>query len=137
MIVQRTLAAKSLSHAQGGTILASYIKILPMFIMVMPGMISRVLFPSKFICKFSLKHCSSKKILKFNNVFYCVKISKIWKFLFILLLSLLLLLLLLLLYLSLLLLSSLLLLLLLLPFLSQLFQDHFIFLLIKFVRPFL
>ena len=47
VIVQRALAAKSLSHAQGGAILAGYIKILPMFIMVMPGMISRVLFPSK------------------------------------------------------------------------------------------
>ena len=47
VIVQRALAAKSLSHAQGGTILAGYIKILPLFIMVFPGMISRVLFPSK------------------------------------------------------------------------------------------
>ena len=48
VIVQRALAAKSLSHAQGGALLAGYIKILPLFIMVMPGMISRVLYPSKF-----------------------------------------------------------------------------------------
>ena len=49
MIVQRALAAKSLSHAQGGTVVAGYLKILPMFIMVMPEMISRVLFPSKYL----------------------------------------------------------------------------------------
>ena len=45
VIVQRALAAKSLSHAQGGSLLAGYIKILPLFIMVFPGMISRVLYP--------------------------------------------------------------------------------------------
>lgn len=39
MMVQRALAAKSLSHAQGGTLLAGYIKILVLFMMVMPGMI--------------------------------------------------------------------------------------------------
>jgi hypothetical protein len=31
MMVQRALAARSLSHAQGGTLLAGYIKILPLF----------------------------------------------------------------------------------------------------------
>ncbi|XP_021933380.1 sodium/glucose cotransporter 5-like isoform X3 [Zootermopsis nevadensis] len=50
LMVQRTLAAKSLSHAQGGTLLAGYIKILPVFIMVLPGMISRVLFPDEIAC---------------------------------------------------------------------------------------
>jgi uncharacterized sodium:solute symporter family permease YidK len=45
MMVQRALSAKSLSHAQGGTLLAGYIKILPLFMMVMPGMISRALYP--------------------------------------------------------------------------------------------
>jgi len=44
VIVQRALAAKSLSHAQGGTLMAGVIKILPLFVMVMPGMIARVLF---------------------------------------------------------------------------------------------
>lgn len=39
MMVQRTLAAKSLSHAQGGTLLAGYLKILPLFMIVIPGMI--------------------------------------------------------------------------------------------------
>lgn len=47
VIVQRALAAKSLSHAQGGCLLAGYIKVLPLFTLVMPGMISRVLSPGK------------------------------------------------------------------------------------------
>ncbi|KAA3675263.1 solute carrier family 5 (sodium/myo-inositol cotransporter), member 3 [Paragonimus westermani] len=45
MMVQRVLSAKSLSHAQGATLMAGLIKQLPLFIMVIPGMISRVLFP--------------------------------------------------------------------------------------------
>lgn len=45
VIVQRLLAAKSLSHAQGATLMAGFIKILPLFMMVMPGMISRIKFP--------------------------------------------------------------------------------------------
>ena len=44
MMVQRTLAARSLSHAQGGTLFAGYLKLLPVFLLVIPGMISRVLF---------------------------------------------------------------------------------------------
>jgi len=43
-MVQRTLAARSLSHAQGGTLFAGFLKLLPMFLLVLPGMISRVLF---------------------------------------------------------------------------------------------
>ncbi|XP_002130755.2 sodium/myo-inositol cotransporter [Ciona intestinalis] len=50
VIVQRALAAKSLSHAQGGTLMAGFIKILPMYIMVMPGMISRVLYKNEIAC---------------------------------------------------------------------------------------
>lgn len=50
MTVQRTLAAKSLSHAQGGTLFAGYLKILPLFMMVIPGMISRALFPETVGC---------------------------------------------------------------------------------------
>nr|XP_025950994.1 sodium/glucose cotransporter 5 isoform X4 [Dromaius novaehollandiae] len=45
VIVQRSLSAKSLSHAKAGSILASYLKMLPLFIIIMPGMISRVLYP--------------------------------------------------------------------------------------------
>lgn len=43
--MQRSLSARDLNHAKGGSILASYLKMLPMGLMVMPGMISRVLFP--------------------------------------------------------------------------------------------
>ncbi|KAJ6656016.1 hypothetical protein lerEdw1_004601 [Lerista edwardsae] len=47
VIVQRSLSAKSLNHAKGGSILASYLKMLPMVLIVMPGMISRILYPGK------------------------------------------------------------------------------------------
>ncbi|XP_032896396.1 sodium/glucose cotransporter 5 [Amblyraja radiata] len=49
VIVQRSLAAKNLSHVKGGAILASYLKMLPMIFIVMPGMISRALFPGNTI----------------------------------------------------------------------------------------
>ncbi|KAJ0065558.1 hypothetical protein NL108_013460, partial [Boleophthalmus pectinirostris] len=45
VIVQRSLSAKSLSHAKGGSVLGAYLKLLPMFFVVMPGMISRALYP--------------------------------------------------------------------------------------------
>uniref|UniRef100_A0A094ZGP8 Sodium/myo-inositol cotransporter n=1 Tax=Schistosoma haematobium TaxID=6185 RepID=A0A094ZGP8_SCHHA len=50
MMVQRTLAAKSLSHAQGATLMTGIIKQIPIFIMVIPGMISRVLYPNEIGC---------------------------------------------------------------------------------------
>ncbi|XP_072416345.1 sodium/myo-inositol cotransporter 2-like [Chiloscyllium punctatum] len=50
VIVQRALSAKSILHAKGGTIFAAYLKILPIFIMVFPGMISRILFPNLVAC---------------------------------------------------------------------------------------
>ncbi|XP_028642207.1 sodium/glucose cotransporter 4 isoform X2 [Grammomys surdaster] len=50
VIVQRSLSAKSLSHAKGGSVLGSYLKILPMFFVVMPGMISRALYPDEVAC---------------------------------------------------------------------------------------
>ncbi|CAH8531185.1 unnamed protein product [Schistosoma rodhaini] len=50
MMVQRTLAAKSLSHAQGATLMTGLIKQIPIFIMVIPGMISRVLYPNEIGC---------------------------------------------------------------------------------------
>ncbi|XP_068879461.1 sodium/glucose cotransporter 4 isoform X2 [Aphelocoma coerulescens] len=45
VIVQRSLSAKNLSHAKGGSVLGGYLKIFPMFFIVMPGMISRALYP--------------------------------------------------------------------------------------------
>ncbi|XP_066432647.1 sodium/myo-inositol cotransporter 2 isoform X2 [Eleutherodactylus coqui] len=50
VIVQRSLSAKNLSHAKGGSLLAAYIKFLPLFMMVLPGMISRVLFTDEVAC---------------------------------------------------------------------------------------
>ncbi|XP_071489845.1 sodium/glucose cotransporter 4-like [Diadema antillarum] len=50
VMVQRTLSAKSLSHAQGGCIFAGYIKILPLFMIVIPGMIARVLYADTVAC---------------------------------------------------------------------------------------
>ena len=39
-IVQRVLSAKSLDHARGGAIFAGFLKILPVFILVLPGIIA-------------------------------------------------------------------------------------------------
>ncbi|XP_018417094.1 PREDICTED: sodium/myo-inositol cotransporter 2 [Nanorana parkeri] len=50
VIVQRSLSAKNLSHAKGGSLLAAYLKVLPLFMMVLPGMISRVLFTDEVAC---------------------------------------------------------------------------------------
>lgn len=50
VIVQRTLAAKTLSHAKGGCLMAGLIKILPMYMMVMVGMVSRILNPETIGC---------------------------------------------------------------------------------------
>lgn len=44
-IVQRVLSAKNITHAQSGTIFAGFLKILPVFILVMPGIIARALYP--------------------------------------------------------------------------------------------
>ena len=49
-MVQKVLAARSLSDAQGGTLLTGWIKILPIFLIVVPGMISRVLYPDTVGC---------------------------------------------------------------------------------------
>ncbi|XP_048373437.1 sodium/glucose cotransporter 2 [Sphaerodactylus townsendi] len=50
VIVQRCLAGKNLTHVKAGCILCGYLKLLPMFLMVMPGMISRVLYPDEIAC---------------------------------------------------------------------------------------
>jgi len=50
VIAQRTLAAKNLTHAKGGCVMAGFIKILPMYMCVMVGMIARVLFPDDVAC---------------------------------------------------------------------------------------
>ncbi|BFZ18212.1 hypothetical protein BsWGS_21251 [Bradybaena similaris] len=50
VIVQRALAAKNLSHAKAGCLLAAYLKFLPLFLMVFPGMIARVLYTDRIAC---------------------------------------------------------------------------------------
>ncbi|XP_019490304.1 PREDICTED: sodium/glucose cotransporter 1-like, partial [Hipposideros armiger] len=45
IFVQRCLAGKNMSHVKGGCVLCGYLKLLPMFSIVMPGMISRILYP--------------------------------------------------------------------------------------------
>src|SRR5437667_1767962 len=44
-IVQRVLAAKNIKEARTGTIFAGYLKILPVFIFVLPGVVAAALFP--------------------------------------------------------------------------------------------
>ena len=50
MIVQRTLAAKNISHAKAGCVLAGFLKVLPLFTLVIPGMAARVLFTNEVAC---------------------------------------------------------------------------------------
>ncbi|XP_078416350.1 sodium/myo-inositol cotransporter [Cetorhinus maximus] len=56
VIVQRVLAAKNIAHAKGATLMAGFLKLLPMFIIVVPGMISRVLFTDEIAC-INPEHC--------------------------------------------------------------------------------
>ncbi|NXQ51845.1 SC5A9 protein, partial [Anthoscopus minutus] len=50
VMVQRSLSAKNLSHAKGGSLLAGHLKIFPVFFLAMPGMISRALYPDEVGC---------------------------------------------------------------------------------------
>ncbi len=47
VIVQRVLSAKDIAHAKRGTVLAGFLKILPVFMLVVPGMIARALYPQE------------------------------------------------------------------------------------------
>ncbi|MCI0388868.1 MAG: sodium:solute symporter [Acidobacteria bacterium] len=47
VIVQRTLAAKDIGHAKGGTVVAGFLKILPVFMLMVPGMTARALYPAE------------------------------------------------------------------------------------------
>ncbi|XP_071156466.1 sodium/glucose cotransporter 4-like isoform X1 [Mytilus edulis] len=50
VIVQRTLAAKNFDHAKAGTLFCGYLKILPLFLLIFPGMIARILYPDTVGC---------------------------------------------------------------------------------------
>src|SRR5882762_3690501 len=47
VIVQRVLSAKDEGHAKAGTIFAGFLKILPVFMLVLPGIIAFALFPEQ------------------------------------------------------------------------------------------
>ncbi len=47
VIVQKTLSARNLTQARGGTIFAAALKLLPVFILVLPGLIARALWPEE------------------------------------------------------------------------------------------
>ncbi|XP_067661194.1 sodium/glucose cotransporter 4-like [Haliotis asinina] len=50
LMVQRTLSAKNISHAKGGSLFAGALKILPFFLWIIPGMVSRILYPDEIAC---------------------------------------------------------------------------------------
>src|SRR5467141_1621071 len=48
VIVQRVLSARDEGHANAGTIFAGFLKILPVFVLVLPGLIAFALYPQLF-----------------------------------------------------------------------------------------
>lgn len=50
VIVQRTLAAKNITHAKAGCVLAGFLKLLPLFTLVIPGMAARTLYTDEVAC---------------------------------------------------------------------------------------
>ncbi|XP_071819230.1 sodium/glucose cotransporter 4-like isoform X2 [Apostichopus japonicus] len=50
VIVQRALSAKNMDHAKGATVLGGWLKMSPFFLIVLPGMVSRALFPDEVAC---------------------------------------------------------------------------------------
>ena len=51
VIVQRTLSARDISNGKLGCVCAALLKILPVFLMLIPGMIARALWPDEIACK--------------------------------------------------------------------------------------
>jgi SSS family solute:Na+ symporter len=47
VIVQRVLAAKDVGNARAGAIIAGFLKILPVFMLIVPGMTARALYPQE------------------------------------------------------------------------------------------
>ncbi|CAI9717359.1 glucose cotransporter 4-like [Octopus vulgaris] len=50
VLVQRALAAKSYDHSKAATVFCGYLKILPLFLLIFPGMISRILYKDTVGC---------------------------------------------------------------------------------------
>lgn len=61
--MQRCLAGKNLTHIKAGCILCGYLKLLPMFLMVMPGMISRILYPGNVCTPAPTEPCAPSRCL--------------------------------------------------------------------------
>jgi len=81
VITQRLLAAKNISHAKGGTVLAAFLKLLPFFTLVLPGMAARILFTNEVACS-SPEKCkeiceSTKGCSNVAFVFLVLKVSPI------------------------------------------------------------
>lgn len=51
VIVQRVLSARDEGHAKAGTIFAGFLKILPVFMLVLPGIVAYALFPEQMAAK--------------------------------------------------------------------------------------
>uniref|UniRef100_A0A914X4D7 Sodium/glucose cotransporter 4 n=1 Tax=Plectus sambesii TaxID=2011161 RepID=A0A914X4D7_9BILA len=63
VLVQRVLAAKNFSQAKGGCLFAGVLKILPLFLLVFPGMIARIKYTDEIACtdpKVCEEVCGSK-----------------------------------------------------------------------------
>ena len=61
--MQRALAAKNINHARAACIFAGYMKLMPLFIIVWPGMISRALYPGNITCNEKKKNISCKFVI--------------------------------------------------------------------------
>jgi len=78
VIVQRTLSARDLPNGKLGCVGAAFFKILPVFLMVLPGMISRTLWPDDIACKTAercLEVCDSE--VGCTNVAYPLLVMRI------------------------------------------------------------
>ena len=72
VIVQRVLASKNYSHAKAGCIMAGYLKFLPLWLIVVPGMIARILYPGSIImllCAAGVQH-PVQLVMRQNGALY-------------------------------------------------------------------
>ncbi|XP_041457945.1 sodium/glucose cotransporter 4-like [Lytechinus variegatus] len=49
-LVQRSMSTKNFTQTKAGTVFASYLKVLPLLLMIYPGMVSRALWPDEVAC---------------------------------------------------------------------------------------
>ncbi|MCG2615420.1 sodium:solute symporter [Terrimonas sp. NA20] len=77
-IVQRVLGAKDIDHARGGALFCGFIKVLPVFIFVLPGLLAFVLFKTGSLDLGSLKtvDAAGKEIVQSKGI-YTVMITQL------------------------------------------------------------